>query len=502
MRKRPLDILKAPADHPVLLIALILIIRLPILGYFLAQGHEHFSDRMIDTIVLKEVDYGYFLLPVDNYFEIGTYSWGNIHPYAGRMPGYAAPYYLLRTVFDQMTALRILIILQVVLTAISIYFLALLAYRLTRSRRIFWMVFLFYGTSLYFLRYDFSTITESPSVALFILAIYHLFSYWRDKKWSRLPWAGFFFTWAIFLRPFLGYLLVPIGIILLIKGFKDRKTFMRSLRPAFLFCLPFLIIEGLWIGRNYEAFGRFIPLETPMHESYGKPYSKAWLATRALASSLDIETAYFEPGLAQWFRASSEEDARAFQMPEKWFEGVEFDRDSLEMLRNVYMDFKTDYDPERSALLEEEIISIADRYRSQVRSARPFTYHVINPLRNVKRRVFTSGSSYVLLPSFNQMNLFQKALKIYASLSYYAVFLLGYIGLILLCMQSKDSMVRNFCILALFHCIALPLILPFTPATLENRYLFTLYPLLCIGLFYLVDRVGLTLIRNPKRWTS
>ncbi|MDA0973474.1 MAG: glycosyltransferase family 39 protein [Bacteroidetes bacterium] len=482
MKRWAKAILNDPIRHWPSWALLVLLIRLPLLVYFMDQGRTYFPERMVSDIVLKEVDYGYFLQPVDHYFEEGTYSFGGNGPYAGRMPGYAIPYFLLRLVLAKDSALVALILIQIVLSAISVCYLALLAYRLSRSKGVFLATLLFYGTSLYYLRYDFSSITEAPSVALFILSLYQLFSWWEDDRKRRLIWGGFFLTWTIFLRPFLGYLLLPIGLMLLIKGLHSSRQLFLKLRPALLFCLPFILIEGLWIARNYSAFGRFIPLETPMYESYGKSYSKAWLSTREFAASLDIETAYFEPGLAQWFRASTETQAAQFEMPMEWFEGVSFNRDSLEALRSTYLTYQAEKDAGTCAQLETLIVMKAERYKEEVKNARPWTYHVSNRLENIGRRVFTSGSSYVLLPAFDRLNHFQKFLKLYASACYYLVLFFGFIGLILMYVRSFYGEQKAFALLALIHCIALPLILPFTPATLENRYLFTLYPLLTIGM--------------------
>jgi len=453
------------------------------------QGNTHFPERMAEAVVLKEVDYGYFLLPVDHYFEEGTYSFDGERPYAGRMPGYAAPYYLLRLILHKAPALVVLILLQIILAAISVFFLALLAYQLSRSRRVFYFTLLFYGTSLYYLRYDFSSITESPSTALFILFLYQVFSYWEDERWTRLLWAGFFLTWAIFLRPFLGYLLLPVGIMLLIKGMNSEQSLFKKIRPALYFSIPFLLIEALWIGRNYQTFGKFIALETPMSESYGKTYSKTWLSLRSLSASLDVENAYFEPGLAQWFRASNDEDAEEFIMPEEWFQGVGFNRDSLESLRQEYHRYKDEQEPEKYLAIEARIIPIAERYESHIKEAMPMKYYVWNRLENVRRRVLTSGSSYLLLPGFDQMNIFQKMLKVYASACYYLVFILGSIGMFFMWRNSASSVEKAFVILGSLHCIVLPIILPFTPATLENRYLFTLYPILCVSMIILLHRI-------------
>jgi hypothetical protein len=65
------------------------------------------------------------------------------------------------------------------------------------------------------------------------------------------------------------------------------------------------------------------------------------------------------------------------------------------------------------------------------------------------------------------------------------VLIFGFIGLILMNSRGNRREQRIFAQLAIIHCIALPLILSFVSAPLENRYLFTLYPLLTIGMVML-----------------
>jgi len=478
---------------------LIILLRLPILAYFIWQGHLLFPERMMADFVLQEVDYGYFLGPVDNYFETGNYEYTPGEPYAGRMPGYAIPYFLLRLILSQTLAIQLLIILQVILSAVSVYYLARMAQEIVRSETAFYLTLILYGTSLYYLRYDFCTITEGPSVALFILAMHHLFRFWGAWRPRNLIWAGTFITWAIFLRPFIGYLLVPIGVMLLIEGWKQSGwSRLYFVRPALIFCIPFILIEGAWIARNQVAFDEFIPLETPLHESYGKAYSKSWLALRDLSAALDIERAYFEAGLAWWFRIAEEDEATAYTMPEDWFDGVSFTRSDLEELRKDYRAYRAEGEAMLYEPMDERIAAEANALEKQIAQARPMQYHLWNRLKNIQRRVFTSGSSYVLLPPFHEMSLFQKSLKLWASFCYYFVGIFGLFGLFRLALVGKESRFRNLGALTLIHVIGLPVLLSIFPSTLENRYLFTLYPILFLGTVHTIAYIlG---VSRKSRW--
>src|SRR5581483_4990284 len=119
-------------------ILLAIILRGILWAYFGHLVHIHLSgDEVIENYFVKD-DYLYFFHPVDNYFLNGHYAYLAGVPFTGRMPGYTIVYFLARLIFSQQIALWAVILLQFLLSAISVYVLSLIAYNLFNSKRAFY----------------------------------------------------------------------------------------------------------------------------------------------------------------------------------------------------------------------------------------------------------------------------------------------------------------------------------------------------------------------------
>ncbi|MCS7162007.1 MAG: hypothetical protein NZ958_01585 [Bacteroidia bacterium] len=93
----------------------------------------------------------------------------------------------------------------------------------------------------YYIRF---TVTEPCATAAGLIGLYGLYR-------QRPLLAGFFLTWAFFLRPVLGVWLPLGGLWLLWHG---------GLKRALLFSLPFALAESAWVYHNYRRYGDFRPL--------------------------------------------------------------------------------------------------------------------------------------------------------------------------------------------------------------------------------------------------
>ncbi len=87
-------------------------------------------------------------------------------------------------------------------------------------------------------------VTEAYAASAGLLALYAL---WRER-WGL---AGLLTTWAFFLRPVLGIWLLPAGLY----AWKQA-----SAKGLLRFLLPFFVLEGAWIARNWRVYGDFRPL--------------------------------------------------------------------------------------------------------------------------------------------------------------------------------------------------------------------------------------------------
>ncbi|MFI5140261.1 MAG: hypothetical protein ACHQIM_20750, partial [Sphingobacteriales bacterium] len=121
-----------------------------------------------------------------------------------RMPGLEFVYLPLRVFFSQHNTLLLIIFIQLVLSALSTYYLALLAYRLFKHIGYFYFTFIVFSISSYVAAYDGTFYTESLSTSLLIFSSYILFTADKEKGLFRFFIAGLMMAMVIFFRPYMG----------------------------------------------------------------------------------------------------------------------------------------------------------------------------------------------------------------------------------------------------------------------------------------------------------
>ena len=122
----------------------------------------------IGELALFTGDTESYLLPVENYIEHGSYK----PDY--RLPGVGVPYWIFRSVLDPSTSRDALVILQWLLSGISVYLLALITLRWSGSIRAAWVVYVLFLLSAYSSWYDPSISSDSLSVTVLILQVWLL----------------------------------------------------------------------------------------------------------------------------------------------------------------------------------------------------------------------------------------------------------------------------------------------------------------------------------------
>lgn len=424
------------------------------------QSDQHF---LFDFIFIHP-DYVYFLHPVDLFFEKGIMTYDGHTAFAGRMPGYSFPYLVLRFIFDKPYALLSLILLQIGMAGAAVYALAKIAFDWFKSNTAFYWVFAIALFSPLLAVYDYQTITESFSISCFILHLYFLHKALKYKVGRYFLFSGIFIAWAVFLRPFLGVALMVSGLLLVFEWAKSRLRFKQLV----LFAAAFIVFESAWIIRNYSTSGKFIPLESGL-TSYGKIYSPGYQKLRELLYRLGEETAYVDPGMAQWMRSSSAE----YQSKHIYNENTVPTLQDLHTLRHFYLS---------SRLLEQEAFEKADKelidkvqiQLDSLRSADAFRFFFAGPLNGLKKLWLHSGSAYMPFPPFQEMNLIQKSIKLFSAGLYYLILLLGVFGLL----RLKLGFVYKVYFLSFPVLLSIALVV--VSSIQEARYVVTVFPILLI----------------------
>jgi hypothetical protein len=202
---------------------------------------------------------------VSNFSDSGTFNKEVF--YAFRSPGFAMIYIPIRLIFDKHIGLIIFILLQVFVTALAKYYLSRIGELLFKSSWNFYLSFLLINSAPFFTQYNNLLLTDSLGGSLLILSLYLFVRYTNvqyelnHKAGIALFSSGLLLTTAIMLRPFLAVFFVFQVFALLCIHYKNLK---RAIVPVLLFASSFVIIDGLWIARNFYKTDKFIPLASTL----------------------------------------------------------------------------------------------------------------------------------------------------------------------------------------------------------------------------------------------
>jgi hypothetical protein len=467
-------------------ILIALLIKAIVVGFLLYQAHQQIPDRIVSNVVVKQNDYGFFLGVMDNYFTHNhTMTYDGQKAFAGRMPGYGMPYLLLRFIMSQQAALVTLILLQVLLSAISVYVLARIALMLLKKEKFFYVTFFVFGISAYTSLYDIFTLAESFAVSSVIFTFFYVCRYIDFRMKKDLLFAGFFLAWSIFLRPFLGLIIVIVPLLLLLWETK-QTNFKKAFISVVILCIPFGVFESAWIVRNYISLKKFVPLETELDEAYGKfgAYRSSSIAVRKLITAWGgVSGEFYDGSEAWWFHYATGDQVNSYQFkPHVFNSGLT--KDSLIYLKKVFNesgDLTKPYPYLDSVNKIAE--SIATRYRKQYTSNNIVRVYLLNPFIRIKQMVLSNPSLLMPFPKFNKMNIFQKTIKLVYVGLYFVVVFMGFFGIIAYLFRGKRDVRWNM--LLLFP-PAVILAIIFNPLSIiENRYFLTAYPVFILFGVYL-----------------
>ena len=409
-----------------LYLILAVLIKLCTLGLVIYLQSNSQSAELASGWVFIHNDYSYFLLPVENYFSNGLYSYDGITAFGGRMPGYWAPYLMIRYLFSAVIGLQILIALQIVLAIIAAVVFGKLLESKLDSRKIGVIATAVYGLSAFLFPFDNQTVSESFSISTFTIFLYFLnrFLENRNSRLNNLLYAGFWLAWAIMLRPYLGLLIILVPTWLLFTN--SSKGLIMNIKYALVFFIPFLIMEVAWIARNAVVFDKFIPLTTGV-EQYGRTYSDGWQKSRLLIYKMGGEAAYFQPGLAHWMRREPNQPT----IPKDLIYRVRSTAITHAEMQNLKQKYRSSLACKEDSCyynIDAEVAEIAEVLLLKLKSNNPVQYYLLSPLQGLKRLIFTSGSSYLSI--YKNLGIFYYLTKVIFVLLYYGVLCLGIIGLI------------------------------------------------------------------------
>ncbi len=424
-----------------------------------------------------------YIQPVENLLNKGSYEDDF------RMPGYAWLFFLLRIIFPLSLSLDVLVTVQLILSALSVYVLAKISSLLFQKSNYFYVTFFFYSLSTFVSLYDPILLTESFSTSALIFSIYLLIL--PEKNFKNLFASGLFLTWCIFLKPVMLPLLVfYMGYILLHASKQNVLKASQKLRLLFYFSLSFILIDGAWILRNYGVHKRIYPLTTSL---YFASTTQSYLGSLFdFMNAFGGSIVWWEPGAEITFfkpLPGNIKKQKTATLPQNIYT-KEFNVDSLLLVKNmISIVDNAATDSLLRISLTAEIKEKLNRYTLSIKHEKPFLYYVSSRLKACKTFFVHSGTYNLFNKSSSDLNPFAMLLKIGYSLLYAFVVLFGFIGLFYFLIRFFSNYeLLFFTFTGLYTALAFPLLLKFD----EYRYFVTAYPLFLIaGIFTSLSIFGI-----------
>ncbi len=437
---------------------------------------------------VSEGDTWSYISPIENLIHFHAYNPDF------RMPGYGVIYLPFALMFGMPVAYNILILLQLTAAAFSVYCLALTAKYIFRSDFLFYLTFYLFALSTYSNMYDTFILTESFTTSFLIFSVFFLVKGLTNEsgRGQFLVFSGIFLTWVIFMRPVFFPLYLLFGVVIFLY-LKKTLTFKKVSRTIIVLLLPIILCDGLWIGRNYLKYSKFLPVtRTLLYPGIENSY---WGPLFTFVNSWGGTDQYFEPhAVIRWFGLDdglpSEMHNVKVSLP-GYIYTSKFNYDSLVLLRSQLKNYVTaiknkDAD---SAKLKPELETIRNKcllYAHSVKEEKPFLYYVIAPIIRTKEFLLHSGTNNLFTASVNHLGLYRLCIKGFYSLFYWFVLIFGTVGCLML---SKES-VRNFLIVLPIGIVVYTILIhPVILGACEKRYFVPAYPFMLLLAVYPLWRI-------------
>ncbi len=430
-----------------------------------------------------------YLLPIENLIKTGHYT-----PDL-RMPGYGILYFPFAYLFTKAAACNLLIILQYIVSALTVYPLALIALHLFKSDKAFYLTFYLYAISTYTSLFDDMLYSESFTVSFLILSVFFLLkSFQPETRHERvyLFLSGLFFTETFFLRPVFIPLIAVYVTVLVLHSVRLRSKKNLMLRLLILVS-PVLFFDGVWIARNYAIYHRVIPTMKSIYSpeienSYQGPlntFVKSWGGSEV----------YWDPRAdIRWFMPESALamphpiQSKAITLPD-YICTSKFNLDSLQLLKrqlSLYLATGTDSikDSLRRKALLATVRAKCKRYTQSVKQEKPFLYYIAAPLILTKKFLIHSGTYNLFNVPAARLGTWLLAVKIFYSGLYLFILAFGAAAVLILAKPSLQCFpVALITSIVIYTVIVHPILL----GKCEARYFVPAYPFMLVCAVYMVS---------------
>lgn len=420
-----------------------------------------------------------YLSPIDNLIHHGNYDPDF------RMPGYGWFYFIPALFLSKVAAANFLIIEQWICASIALCFFARLSEILFASRRFFYIGFFAFAVSTYANSFDATLLTESFAVSFAIFMLYAFARLLQSGRAKYALYSGIFATILIFLKPVYPPVLAFLLLLIAIKAMKKKLPW----KAAVYIILPFVLVDGAWIARNYKVHQRFVPLNQGIlyaaaEHSYMKNlfyFMEAWGG----------RITYWEPrSEIRWFfhRPIGDDTSVPARCPfPSYIYTSAFNADSMK-------DIQVQTDSVDNFSLPQDVRTAADMrvrarlevYGNSIKREKPWLYYGYAPVKLVWAFLAHNGRTDPMGPTHTLKDAWVNGVKWFYTINYLFFLVVGMIGIWLQRRQFFKSTL-HLAVLSLlaFTILIYPVVFRYT----EARYLFPAYPVLVLYVGYAISRL-------------
>jgi hypothetical protein len=441
------------------------------------EGNRIPNSNYVESFASYYGDSSSYIEPIENLLKTGSYFDDF------RMPGYGWIYYLLRFLFSIKNSLSILAVIQLVLSAISVYALAKIADFIFKNKSYFYLTFLLYAISTFVSLFDYYILTESFCTSALIFSFYFLIK--SGKSMNYFLFAGIFLTWSIFLKPIIIPLLFLFSAYIFFKDYYvHRNLSSHAFKSVFIFLIPFFIIDGVWISRNYLIYQKVIPLTksiyyTSTEESYNASLYR-------FMNSFGGSIVHWQPGSEITFFKPPPKHIKTkieVTLPENIYTS-KYNYDSLLLIKKM-IDSIENFDLKKDMKIDIErgIITKLDVYTQSIRDEKPFLYYISSRFKPLKTFFLHSGTYNLFNKTSIELNKLEWLIKVFYSALYVIVVIGGFIGSTFLFIKGFKNI--EFLLLStvgLYIALVFPIILKMD----EFRYFVPGYPFFLLSCAYIL----------------
>ena len=453
--------------------------------FFVYKLYEpHFPNTIYTgTFAIDSSDTISYIEPIENLLNHGTYSDDF------RMPGYGWIYFLFRLVFNQLVSLNLLVVFQLLLSSVSVFILALIAKSIFQKNLAFYLTFIIYCISTYVSLFDNQLLTESFCTSAIIFSTWFLVKFIENNNTKNIILSGLMLTWAIFLRPVIFPLLFLFSLYLLVVIRKNNQLRKSGWKIIIYFLLPFFLIDGYWIIRNYQHHNGIYPLTRTIY--YPGAYNSCFFELDNFVRAFGGSTIFWQPGAEiTFFKPTPAYIKRKIEVKfPAYIYTSKFNYDSLLVLRDSLKELnKPETSMERQKNITDFLKNKSRAYTLSIKKEKPFLYYVSSKFILLKTFFIHSGTYNLFNKASFELNKFEYVIKIFYSMLYLSIVILGFSGCIFMnaiAIKEKDYLPILIALIGLYIAI----VFPFLFKSDEARYFVPGYPFFVIASVFVIMRL-------------